>query len=165
MKPTIQLINALRKAADRIETAKYMDGWNRSNDLHLQPGYYRWSHPCTCNCGILAQELGMSAKQIDDSGIGLWGDDATDYFTCSVTRHPMGMVFAYLSQFGLERDDFSKLEWAGVDEKSPLCEWRDQQFVARYFRAQADILEEQLGDAFELRPLTLPTPAKPVEAV
>lgn len=152
MKPTIQLINALRKAADRIEH---------------DPSSYNWFHSESCNCGVLARELlGRPCVIFNNT----WRSFANDQAKCAATGLPLHEVFAALTATGLEKRDFADLEFLGSREVASRIgvrvfnmgdDWfaiegeafKNPAVVARYFRAQADILEEQLGEQFESRPL------------
>lgn len=149
MKPTIQLINALRKASDRIG---------------VDP-YYDWSSCVRCNCGTLAQEvIGVDADRLREmmgDRMGPWTWDAN---RCEKTGIPVDVVFVLLARAGMEYGDYFEIEYLrnqSICDRAGLTDfvghYKNPQFVARYFRAQADILEEQLGEQFETRPLT-PSP-------
>lgn len=162
MRATVTLINALRKAADRIET---------------EPSAYDWYVGRQCNCGILAEEV-TGAKV---AMTGSWWRSAEDALQCQQTGRPIEEVFSKLEAIGLSLEAIHDIEWLGNDEvlsriglksasccSGRRCAGQDQngrgqytipKYVIAYFRAQADILEERLGDNFETRPLTL-TPAK-----
>lgn len=164
MKPTIQLINALRKAAGKVVT-----------------GEYRWLGKDTCNCGILAKELlGKDFKRLvnSDMVVGCWTMAANrSYGYCESTGMPLPKLYAMLEQAGFQFADFRSIEFLANDDVLDRLGGRDAlergiygifdnpENVARYFRAQADILEEQLGEQWESRPLiSSPKQSKGVEA-
>lgn len=145
MKASTQLIAALRRAADRIE----------------DPGSdYNWYSAGQCNCGILARECtGITLKELSSKTFGSWrlmasvcvGDSA-----CATTGMKMRSVFESLMALGFEYGDFESIEFAdnpkvldrlGVDDEFNTERKKSAAFVARYFRTQADILEEQLTPA------------------
>lgn len=126
MKPSQRLIDALRRAADRIEA----------------PGSdYFWLRSESCNCGILAQELGVPSEFMNM--IGSW-DYAIERGYCTVTRIPVAHVFSTLHEAGLTDEELSEIEHMGADPCG----------VARYFRLLAEQLAAQQ-----------PAPAKPAEPV
>lgn len=116
MKPSFQLISALRRAADKIEAPD---------------SGYAWICSERCNCGLLAQELGLDPAVL--STIGSWGS-AIERGYCDVLKRPLTQVFAVLRAAGLGDDDLVALEDCGT-----TCDK-----VAQYLNAQASLLEEQL---------------------
>lgn len=141
MKPTRQLIDALRRAADRIEDPR---------------GPYSWSDVVYCNCGILAQELlGVDAIRLTQLLVmgheshGPWlhrGDRAA---ACRATGVPMSQVSSALVEGGIDPYEFGVIELADIPHKE--CKYNEnfanRNYVARWMRQQADILEEQLKPA------------------
>lgn len=140
MIPSPQLITALRRAADRIEDPNT---------------YYRWASSGNCNCGILAREcLNISADTLKDYGINLAWTHMVEHLeenACSRTGIPYAPLFDALESFGLELKDFRHIELTDSHEviarmgvKRYVGCFEEPRFVACYFRAQADMLEEQL---------------------
>lgn len=143
MKASIELIAALRRAADRIEDPN---------------GGYTWEHPRHCNCGVLASELGIDQARMP------WGEPWTERAArCSLTGKRLSGIWKTLARAGVDLDDLGYVEqlddpivmkrlgWEPEKRHSFFRteEWRHRRFavpanVSRYFRAQADILEEQL---------------------
>lgn len=161
MKPSQRLIDALRRAADRIEA---------------EPGCYEWSLAHKCNCGLLARELlNVDALRIHvmathETRRSVWSENA-----CPSTGEPVHEIIQKLFDAGVSSDDITELEnlssqavreragigsWGGyispVTAKRCYGDYDDREKVIAYFRAQADLLAEQLA-------AQQPAPAKPAE--
>ena len=175
--PTLQLIQALRKTADRLETS----------------AEYKWSHFAHCNCGHLAQTVtGLSAREIQDGAMrreGDWGEQAVAYKAnswntprplpepdfgdrpaldegawepenigaCTVTGTPLDRVLDQLYAIGMTETDVQCLERLsdarvrrrlGANQKEYLHYERAN--VVAYLRAWSDLLSEELPSAPEL---------------
>lgn len=131
MKPTKQLIKALRETAARLRRAD---------------SGYLWSSGSRCNCGLLACSiLGVEPDELRNKhgAIGAWTLKAELYDvlgTCSVSHLPWQQMFNILTDAGLEVDDFKKIEKL---EGARRGKYLNPLYVARYFDAQADILEQR----------------------
>lgn len=174
MKPTIELINALRQAADILAGPNLIRGYELEGDG------YSHAHSDQCNCGWLARCLGIDRDRV--KGLEHYTSMAATYFfhkeqqeSCQVTGLYFVQVIDYLANRGMEKGDFKDVEYLQNDavlaraglEKPQIGSrytYNDPVCVARYFLAQADILEEQLGEQFETRPLALMVVKQPVEA-
>lgn len=155
MKPTKELIWALRRAAARI----------------LDPAEdYDWNIPDKCNCGLLVRELcGLSENQLTatraGSGVSCWAMEAPTKY-CSTTHRPLSEVFDVLKEAGFEAEDFALIEFCGqkYDEDSYFVEGRDYQnplFVSAWFKQLADKLEQQLTGTITTRDEPTPQPDRP----
>jgi len=159
MKPTKQLVDGLRKAADRIEKGR--------------EGGYRWSQPGSCNCGVLLQELqGLVESAVlhqhnllCDCKHNTWTEIdqifeklacGTMPFsgTCSATGLSVQELALRLKEYGLEEGDFELLEFCGTTEAEHIdglgiyrdCRdsYGNPEYVAKFFRNLADELESKL---------------------
>ena len=137
MKPTQELIWALRRAAVRI----------------LDPGEgYEWCDPDSCNCGLLVREiLGMSRQELQDCRRAS-GEQFRTCWTvmslhCNATGLPMTTVFETLREVGFERDDFERIELC-LDGSGLNHTWdrrfKEPRYVSNYFNQLADKLEKDL---------------------
>lgn len=135
-RPTIQLVQALRSTAARLE-----DGESA----------YKWSHFGQCNCGNLAQTItSLTPEQVYRAAFeraGDWGQQALEF--CPTSGYPIDFVLAQLFAIGVESEDVRHLErlsdahvlkQLGVQE---LAHNRRENVVA-YMRAWADMLEAAL---------------------
>lgn len=145
MRASVELIEALRRAATRIEDPN---------------GGFDWMASEHCNCGILAQELGVEAHRLEN--IGLWTHLVENH--CTVTGIPLNDVLQELHDAGILPSDIEGIEacnrpnvLARIGLDAPAKPYgiidtyhrrNDQSklkaIVASYFRAQAEILEEEL---------------------
>ena len=126
MKPTKQLILALRETASRIRSGQ---------------ANYRWTSVASCNCGLLAKTL----LNVDNTwllenlpGIATWSCMAQDAF-CTVTGIPTNTVFKALYDAGVEKQDFTRIEFL-LSPRVP-CGCDDPVTVAAWMDAEAERLE------------------------
>jgi hypothetical protein len=134
-----KLVKALRDAAARLEDESV---------------FYSWYYCESCNCGVLAQSaLGVNTLGLVDlilgTSNGYWSDKAS-YAYCGTTGLPLPEVFRRLSECGLEKWDYDNIEQLKSPEvlaiTGPL-EKDNPAHVAKYFLAQADLLEAELKPA------------------
>lgn len=135
-RPTPELIEALRKTADRLR----------------QGAPYRWTHQGMCNCGHLAQTVTrLSDHEIHRRAVmknGEWADHAIDY--CEGSGYPIDHVLDEMVALGLTRADIVHLERTDdprvlrrlPPEKRQLDK-RDREDVVRYLDAWAALLEDE----------------------
>lgn len=137
---TIQVIEALREAATRLE---YSQG-------------YQWGHMGNCNCGFLAQVVtGQSAPAIHQAamqGYGDWSEQLNDY--CPSTGLGITAVIDQLIAFGFERDDLAHLERltgpiviATFPESGKFLCHNNKKDVIEYYRRWALCLETEWASA------------------
>lgn len=142
-RPTPELINALRKTAQKMK-----DG-----------APYHWGHMGGCNCGNLAQELTkLDREQIHRYAMqryGDWNEQVNDY--CSTSSMPIDLVINEMLNTGLTLEDLKHLE--KLDDRAVLIRLplekrflkhnvRDD--VIAYLTTWADLLEEQLLEKIKL---------------
>lgn len=168
MIPSIQLINALRTVAQKIERGEITYNWGSCGD---------------CNCGILVQNLlGIRSEEMRFGHCWTTAAMNPEVNICSSTGLEMRKVVRGLKEVGLTRKDIVELEYLRNREVAKRLGWTWERIRLRlrkgtfgwyamaasnkgkseavaYFRAQADILEEQLGEQWETRPVA-PTTAK-----
>ena len=135
-KPSFQLIEALREAANRLKNGKL----------------YAWGHHGACNCGHLLQVI----TRLDEAeilthahtGVGEWTEIAAE--SCSVTGAPVSLLLATLEKAGLTPTDIHNIEY--LDSKEVLqylpggFRWLKRnirQVVIDYFEAFANLLEDK----------------------
>jgi len=136
-KPSVELIQALRNTAKRLES---------SPD-------YQWGHMGSCNCGFLAQEITkLSKHQIHSRAMqryGDWNEQLNDY--CPTSGLLMDDLISQLLDAGLDIDDLKKLE--KLSDKSILdnlpsgkkhLSKNSKNDVIDYVNAWADLLEEKM---------------------
>lgn len=144
--PTIKLVNAIRKAAHKIE--KGAD--------------YQWGHMGACNCGHLAQELTPYSKaEIHAYAMrksGDWTDQVMDY--CADSAMPMDEVISTMMQNGLSREDLVDLERLKNPDVRERMGARGQSLhhniqadVVAYMRTWADMLEEEMVNDLDISDL------------
>jgi len=135
--PNLQLIHALRKAANSLR-----------NGAH-----YAWGNHGACNCGHLVQVVTKLSKEeiltYAHTGIGEWTEIAEDY--CGVTNAPAYLLINKLEQVGLTASDFHNLEYLEDREVLKMLpggfRWLQRNVredVIVYFETYADVLEEKL---------------------
>jgi hypothetical protein len=142
-RPSLELIQALRKTAKRLRT---------------NVEYY-WSHQGSCNCGHLAQTITQLSKaeihRIAIERYGDWEDHAEDY--CSTSGHHLDVIITSMLEMGMTRDDIGRLERLAdnnvllrlpLDQRALQYNRRDD--VILYMETWADLLEEQLLDTIQL---------------
>lgn len=147
-RPTAKLASAFRDAAKRIEDPN---------------GEYDWTKSNTCNCGILAREItrcddvyalgfGRPKYEFIDSTHCVW---SVKGLACSQTGMEIPEVFSALSSVGINIkslvdiescQNISVLTRIGASTWDGLSERANPSFVARYFRAWADMIDEQLAE-------------------
>ena len=137
--PNLQLILALREAANRL-----------SNGSH-----YAWGNHGACNCGHLVQVVTKLSKEeilaYAQTGIGEWTELAEDY--CGITDAPVNMLISKLERVGLMPSDIHNLEYLEDREVLKMLpggfRWLQRNVredVIVYFETYADVLEEKLAD-------------------
>lgn len=132
MKASQKLIEALVRTADKIESGEHYD----------------WYASHSCNCGILAQELGVAV----DAPIGAWSNRVADMlsgmFLCPITGRRIKEIFAELESNGVELKDIKDLEHPpGIGHllgSSRRNDCKVREFTAHYFRKLASQLASQL---------------------
>ena len=136
-KATKQLVEALRKSADRIQAGEE----------------YEWGHVGRCNCGHLVQTVtGKSSSQIIKSfgpSLDEWTEHANDY--CSTTGLPVQDMLDDLAEIGFYSEDVRNLEYLSdnnvlkhFDIADRPLKHNDRGDVAMYMNKLADVLEEEL---------------------
>lgn len=134
-RPTLQLVQALRTTAARLE---------RGAD-------YRWSHFGQCNCGNLAQTVTkLSPREVYEAAFGRagdWGEQARDF--CPSSGYPIDYLLEQLFDLGMEPTDVRHLERLSDDRVLKRLgvtslQHNRREDVVRYMRAWADLLQEQL---------------------
>lgn len=144
-----KLIQALREAARKIVDPA-------SN--------YAWTSPTECNCGILAScVIGRNLDYMNDLSkpsrnlfAGYWSDSiCVIELACERTGLAMPFVFAELRKVGINAPEICYVEYCSHPAvlsrmgytHCPFSRGRsmrdDPTFVARYFTAWADMLEEE----------------------
>ncbi len=126
MKPTKQLILALRETA---------------NQLLTKPEIYDWYYNDSCNCGLLAKNLlHINETEFKNilkiENISLWSNSAKNSF-CPKTGLPFTEIFKLLYEAGLEKEDFRKIEFIEGGSYKNLIQ------VAEWMNKKADELEER----------------------
>lgn len=140
-KPTLKIIEALRKTATQLEKG------NR----------YEWGHMGSCNCGNLAQAItSFSRAEIQKYALekrGDWSDQLIDY--CPTSGFPMDMIIERMVDYGFTTSDLRNLEWLSDDR---ILNFMGVQFLNRnlkadtiaYLKAWANLLEDQIIDVIKL---------------
>ena len=139
----IKLIQAIKKAADKIEKG--------SN--------YQWGHMGACNCGHLAQELtSYSKREIHEYAMrksGDWTDQVNDF--CGTSGMPMDEIISSMMESGLERKDMIELERLkneqvrhSLGKKGQTLNHNVKADVVLYMRGWAALLENELIKDIEL---------------
>jgi hypothetical protein len=136
--PTIELIEALRKTARKLE----------------QGAPYMWGHMGACNCGNLAQALtGFTKAEIHAfamRGVGDWSEQAQEY--CNHANAPLDLVIEKLLAAGLTQQDLISLERLSADkilcrlstDKRDLSK-NNKSDVILYMNTWANLMEEELS--------------------
>lgn len=135
--PSKQLIEALRKTADRLQNG----------------ATYAWGNHGSCNCGNLLQVVtDLSRHEIltyAHTGVGEWTELAEEY--CYVTDAPVNMLISLLEKIGLTPTDIHNLEY--LEDKVVLknlpggFRWlkkNKRKDVIVYFNTFASLLESKL---------------------
>jgi hypothetical protein len=140
-KPSLLLIDALRKAATQLSNNKP----------------YEWGHMGNCNCGHLAQVLlNVSKAEIHRHAMertGDWSEQLNDY--CPTSGLEMDKLIFGLLEKGLSTTDLQQLEYLSdpaVLERLGFSSLRHnyREHVINYMRTWADMLEEQLLETLPL---------------
>ena len=134
---TIELINALRQTAQRLQNGSH----------------YAWGHHGACNCGNLLQTVtNLTEGEIlryAHTGTGEWTELAQEF--CPVTNAPLTLVITRLEEIGLTPTDIHHIEY--LSDKQVLhhvqggFRWlkrNKREDAIAYFNAFANMLEEQL---------------------
>ncbi len=143
-RPSVQLIDALRKTAKTLSTSNQ----------------YQWGHMGSCNCGFLAQEITQQRKdEIHAKAMeryGDWSEQLNDY--CPTSGLRFDDLVSELLAVGFDVDDLKHLERLSDGEvlRSLPLEKRNIKHnlkadVIIYLLAWADLLETKL-----LASITLP---------
>ena len=136
-KPSVELINALRKTAQRLQTG----------------AHYAWGNHGACNCGNLLQVI----TKLDEKEIlvlahtqpGEWTELSEE--SCLVTGAPLSLLISSLQAAGLTATDIHNIEY--LDNKEVLTYLRggfrwlkrnNRLDVIEYFEAFANMLEDKL---------------------
>jgi hypothetical protein len=132
---SIEIINALRKTADKLE---------KGNP-------FEWGHMGSCNCGNLAQTITHFTKEeihrFAMQKHGDWADQLIDF--CPTSGYPMDLIIQKMMDIGFSKDDLTHLEW--LSDTSILDKIGSQVKLYRnvksdtilYMNTWADILEEE----------------------
>ncbi len=136
-KPSLEIVEALRKAAKKIE----------------ESDNYQWGHMGACNCGFLAQEVTKLTKaEIHRRAMerhGDWTEHLNDY--CPVNGLPFDAIISELIAFGFDSSDLKHLEKLsdpGILRTFSFAERNLQhnvkQDVVKYLKAWIKLLEDEL---------------------
>ena len=136
-KPSLEIVEALRKAAKKIE----------------ESDNYQWGHMGACNCGFLAQEVTKLTKaEIHRRAMerhGDWTEHLNDY--CPVNGLPFDDIISELIVFGFDSSDLKHLEKLsdpGILRTFSFAERNLQhnvkQDVVKYLKAWIKLLEDEL---------------------
>ncbi|MGB3851554.1 MAG: hypothetical protein WA958_16420 [Tunicatimonas sp.] len=143
-KPRLELIQALRKTAQKIADSNH----------------YQWGHMGSCNCGHLVQEVTqLTRAEIHDYAMrtrgGDWSEQALDY--CPTSGYLMDQVISIMLDAGLEVEDFRHLERLSdravlrrLPQQERFLQHNQREDVAKYLRTWASLLEEQLLNQIEI---------------
>ena len=135
--PNIQLIDALRKAAQNLRSG----------------AHYAWGSHGSCNCGHVLQVVTRLSKEEiirhAQTVHGEWTEIAEDY--CGITNAPAYLLVSKLEKLGLTPTDIHNLEY--LEDRKVLeglpggFRWLKKNVredVVVYFETFAEILEEKL---------------------
>ncbi|MBY0433389.1 MAG: hypothetical protein K2U26_04690 [Cyclobacteriaceae bacterium] len=136
-RPSLELVQSLRQAARKIELS----------------ATYQWGHMGSCNCGFLAQEVTrLSKEEIHRRAMmrhGDWSEQLNDY--CPTSGLPFDDTISEMIDFGFDSEDLHHLERLSdqnvlrslpVGERN--LEFNNKLHAARYMKAWANLLEEEL---------------------
>lgn len=140
MKVSKELIKAFRSVANKIEFDSQWD----------------WNNSCNCNCGLLAQELGLSKIELSGCMEGTWTKTYQEP-VCSETGHQFLHIKQFLRDRGIEYADILAIETIGFKD-SLKYEFEktgcmsnievnacvNKQVVSKWFRDKANEMERQL---------------------
>ena len=136
-KPSLALIKTIRTAALKLEASTN----------------YQWGHMGACNCGYLVQEVtGLTKEEIHKRAMmryGDWSEQLNDY--CPRSGLPMDDTIYSLISFGFGSDDLRNLERLSDQQilltlppSARTLHFNMKDDVIKYFKAWADMLEDQL---------------------
>lgn len=131
-RPTLELIEALRNTADKIESGE----WE-----------FKWLNSESCNCGLLVRSILGEPVSINGSwNSALNYPEATCFFTETGMKNEE--IFSKLRSVGLTDTDLRGLELFEHSEVLERAEaedlyYEDPEDVVIYMRTWADILEEK----------------------
>jgi len=144
-KPTIEIIDVLRKTADRLSKTKA----------------YQWGHMGSCNCGFLAQQVtSLSKSDIHQRAMerpGDWNEQLKHY--CATSGLRMDVMISQLLDFGFSIDDLRHLERLSdpvilrtFTPDTRYLTHNRKEHVIRYLHHWAELLEEHLLAEITLEP-------------
>ena len=136
-KPSLEIVEALRKAAKKIEESEN----------------YQWGHMGACNCGFLAQEVTKLTKaEIHRRAMerhGDWTEHLNDY--CPVNGLPFDDIISELIAFGFDSSDLKHLEKLSDPNILRTFSFAERnlqhnvkQDVVKYLKAWIKLLEDEL---------------------
>jgi len=136
-KPTIELIDALRETAKRLNNG----------------AVYAWGHHGACNCGNLVQVVTKFSQgeilRYAHQGIGEWTELAQEF--CPITKAPIDLIISKLVEIGLTPTDIHHIEYLSDREVLKALpggfRWlqrNNRQDAIDYFETFANLLEEKL---------------------
>lgn len=136
-KPSLQLIDALRKAAKKIAEDK---------------DSYNWKAIGACNCGTLVQVITKhNAKEISSYGIKKHGDwQSISLLYDKQNDFEIDKIISRLLEMGMELEDFTYLENLSCPKVlsamgKDVCLTRDDpDHAIQYLNAWARMLEDKL---------------------
>jgi hypothetical protein len=141
--PSIELVNALRKAAQNLREGMH----------------YAWGHHGACNCGHLLQVVTkLNKEQIllyAHTGTGEWTELAEEY--CNTSNTPLSLLMSQLENLGLAPTDIHNIEY--LQDREVLnhlpggFRWLQRNVrtdVIEYFETFSNLLEEKLKKAVSL---------------
>ncbi len=140
---TIELIQALRNAAKKIEASHQ----------------YQWGHMGLCNCGFLAQEItNLKKEEIHTRAMqrhGDWNEQLNDY--CPTSGLPMDDLISEMLAFGFDSEDLKNLERLSDGEVLRVLPISDRNLkqnikadVVTYLNTWASVLESKMIDRITL---------------
>jgi hypothetical protein len=136
-KPSLQLIDALKKAANRIADDK---------------DSYNWKAIGACNCGNLVQEVtNFTAKEISNFGIKKHGDwQSISLLYDKNSGYEIDNIISQLLDMGLDLEDFTYLENLSCPKvlayigENIVLKRDDPDDAVLYLNSWANMLEEEL---------------------
>jgi hypothetical protein len=146
-KPTLEIVEVLRKTAEKIENSPY----------------YQWGHMGSCNCGYLAQQIThLSKEQIHKTameGQGDWTEQLHDY--CPTSGMKMDVLISAMIDFGFGTNDLKHLERLSdplIRRTFPLSErnlsHNSKPHVVKYLRRWADMIEDSVLSEIDIDGIT-----------
>ena len=117
--PNLRLAGALERAALKVEThlKTYLESGS-DTPWYDARGFYEWTSTATCNCGLVARELGVPRLAIENLVCEEWSN-VSRYGTtlrnekCSQTGLTLDAIFAELAIAGLTTEQIDHLEFLG----------------------------------------------------